>query len=88
MPLFAQADLYIDFKESPEGPRGVNLLKSMCGMKGVPLVPEAVVMAEKVDQDTQRILVAINGAIEAGNRRTGHRGIPPTADAVLTRVIF
>jgi hypothetical protein len=67
LPLFAQADLYIDFKESPEGPRGVNLLKLMCGMKGVPLVPEAVVMAEKVDQDTQRILVAINGAIEAGN---------------------
>jgi hypothetical protein len=29
LPLFAQADLYIDFKESPEGPRGVNLLKLM-----------------------------------------------------------
>jgi tetratricopeptide (TPR) repeat protein len=45
----------------------VNLLKLMCGMRGVSLVPEAVVLAEKVDQDAQRILVAINGAIEAGN---------------------
>jgi hypothetical protein len=67
LPLFAQADLYIDFEESPEGPRGVNLLKLMCGMRGVSLAPEAVVMAQKVDQDVQRILVAINGAVEAGN---------------------
>jgi hypothetical protein len=27
LPLFAQSDLYIGFQESPEGPRGVNLLK-------------------------------------------------------------
>lgn len=67
MPLFAQADLYIDFNESPEGPRGVNLLKLMCGMTGVSLVPEAVKMAETVDQDAQRILLIINGAVEAGN---------------------
>jgi len=66
LPLFAQADLYIDFEESPEGPRGVNLLKLLCGMRGVPLAPEAVVMAQEVDQDAHRILVAINGAIEAG----------------------
>jgi len=67
LPLFARADLYTDFVESPEGPRGVNLLKLMCGMKGVSLAPEAVVMAQKVDQDAQRILVAINGAADAGN---------------------
>jgi tetratricopeptide (TPR) repeat protein len=67
LPLFAQADLYIDFEESAEGPRGANLLKLMCGMRGVSLAPEAVVMAQKVDQDTQRILVAINGAVEAEN---------------------
>lgn len=36
-------------------------------MRGVSLAPEAVVMAQKVDQDAQRILVAINGAVEAGN---------------------
>ena len=67
LPIFAQADLYIDFEESPEGPRGVNLLKLICGMRAVSLAPEAVVMAQKVDQDAKQILIAINGAVEAGN---------------------
>jgi tetratricopeptide (TPR) repeat protein len=67
LPLFAQSDLYIDFGESPEGPRGVNLLKLMCGMRGVSLNPEVVVMAQEVDQNAKHILVSINGAVEAGN---------------------
>lgn len=67
LPLFARTDLYIDFVDSPEGPRGVNLLKLICGMRGVSLAPEAVKMAQKVDQDAQQMLASINGAIEAGN---------------------
>jgi len=67
LPLFSRADLFIDFEGSPEGPRGVNLLKLMCGMKGVALPHEAVQMAQKVDQDARQIMVAINGAVEAGN---------------------
>jgi tetratricopeptide (TPR) repeat protein len=65
LPLFAQGDLYIDFEESPEGPRGVNLLKLMCGMRGVTLAPEAVEMAQQVDQYVKQSLVAIKGAVEA-----------------------
>jgi tetratricopeptide (TPR) repeat protein len=80
LPLFAQSDLYIDFEDSPEGPRGVNLLKLMCGMRGVSLPPVAVQMAQKVDQDTKRILSAIKGADEAGNsarlRELGISGDP------------
>lgn len=67
LPLFAQADLYVDFEESPEGPRGVNMLKLMCGMCGVPLAPDAVKMAEQVDEDAKQSLAQIRGAIEAGN---------------------
>ncbi len=67
LPLFAQGDLYIDFEESPEGPRGVNLLKLMCGMRGIPLTPEAVELAQQVDQDVKQSLVAIKGAVEAEN---------------------
>ena len=67
LPLFARVDLYIDFADSLEGPRGVNLLKLICGMRGVSLTPEAVKMAQKVDQDAQRILTSINGAVEGGN---------------------
>lgn len=66
LPLFAQGDLYIDFEDSPEK-RGVNLLKLICGIKGDSLAPEAVILAQKIDQDAQQILIAIKGAIEAGN---------------------
>jgi tetratricopeptide (TPR) repeat protein len=67
LPLFAQADLYVGFEESPEGPRGVNLLKVMCGMRGIPLAPDAVVMAEQVDEDARQSMTQIRGAIAAGN---------------------
>src|SRR5262245_44494395 len=67
LPLFAQADLYVGFEDSPEGPRGVNLLRLMCGMRGIPLAPEAVVMAQQVDEDARQSMNQIRGAIEAGN---------------------
>jgi hypothetical protein len=67
LPLFAQPDLYVGFEESPEGPRGVNLLKLMCGLRGGALPPEAVVMAQQVDADAKQAMIQINGAIEAGN---------------------
>ena len=67
LPLFALTDLYIDFEDSPEGPRGVNLLKLLCGIKGLPLQSDAVKMAQKVDQDTQQLLITINGAVEGTN---------------------
>jgi tetratricopeptide (TPR) repeat protein len=67
LPLFANADLYVGFEESPEGPRGVNLLRLLCGMRGVPLPPEAVVKAQQVDADTKQAMIQINGAIEADN---------------------
>ena len=67
LPLFAQADLYVGCEESPEGPRGVNLLRLMCGMRGVKLAPAAVDMAEEVDVDAKQAMAQINGAIEAGN---------------------
>ena len=67
LPLFARADLYVGFEESPEGPRGVNLLKLMCGMRAIALPPEAVVMAQQVDADAKQAMIQINGATEAGN---------------------
>lgn len=67
LPLFARADLYVSFEESPEGPRGVNLLKLMCGMRGIPLPPEAVVMTQQVDAEAKQAMIQINGAIDAGN---------------------
>ncbi|GAA0948541.1 toll/interleukin-1 receptor domain-containing protein [Virgisporangium aurantiacum] len=70
LPLFAEQDLYVDFKENPEGPSGVNLLRLMCGMRGITLAPEAVVLAQRVDEDAKQAMVQIRGAIEAGNAGT------------------
>ena len=67
LPLFAQSDLFFEFEDSPEGPRGEKLLRLMCGMRGVSLSSEAVKLAQKVDQDEQLTLIAVNGAIEAEN---------------------
>jgi tetratricopeptide (TPR) repeat protein len=67
LPLFAQADLYVGFEDSPEGPRGVNLLRIMCGLRGIPLSEAAVKQAQKVDEATHLILVQIKAAIEGDN---------------------
>ena len=67
LPLFAQADLYVGFEESPEGPHGVNLLKLMFGMRGAMPPREAVVVLRHLDADPKQAMVQINGAIEAGN---------------------
>jgi tetratricopeptide (TPR) repeat protein len=67
LPLFAQGDLYVDFEDSPEGPRGVRFLDLLCGMKDVERNPEAVALAQQVDQDAKRAMVSVKGAIESGN---------------------
>ena len=67
LPLFAQMDLWVGFESSPEGPRGVNLLRLLCGMRGVDLDDQAVKLAEEVDRDAKRVMIAINGAVEAEN---------------------
>lgn len=67
LPLFARTDLYIDFAESPEGPRGANLIRLICGMRAIPPDPEAVELAETVDREVQGLLTRIEGAVEAGN---------------------
>lgn len=83
LPLFAQADLYIDFEQSPEGPRGVNLLKLICGLRGVSLAPEAVVMAQKVDQNAHQVMLTIKGAIEAENPVRLHEIATSTEPGIL-----
>jgi tetratricopeptide (TPR) repeat protein len=65
LPLFALADLYVDFQDSPEGPRGVNLLRLIAGLRAVPLAPEAVRLAQEVDEGARQALIAIAAAVEA-----------------------
>lgn len=67
LPLFAQADLWVEFGDSPEGPRGFNLLKLLCGMKDCKPDPAAVKLAEEVDEKASETLIRIKAAVEAGN---------------------
>ncbi len=67
LPLFDRADLYVDFLDSPDGPRGANLLRLMCGMCGVPLDPEAVKLCQKIDEAASQILLHIKASVNAGN---------------------
>ncbi len=67
LPLFARADLYEDFDGSPEGPGGVRLLRLLCGLRGVPLSPEAVKMAEEVDAAAKKMLLEIAAAKQTRN---------------------
>jgi tetratricopeptide (TPR) repeat protein len=67
LPPFAQADLYVDFEGEPEGPRGVNLLRLVCGLRGVPLAEDAVRLAQEVDESAQQALIKIGAAVEASN---------------------
>ena len=67
LPLFARDDLYIDFRESPEGPRGVGLLRLLWGLTGKPLPPGAVALAEEVDESARRMLLEIEASVEADN---------------------
>ena len=67
LPRFSQADLYVDFEGEPEGPRGANLLRLICGLRGVPLAEEAVRLAQDVDESALQALVKISAAVEASN---------------------
>ena len=73
LPLFAQSDLYLDFSDSPEGPRGEKLLRLICGLRGVALAPEAVSLAQQVDRTVKEALIAIQAAVEAENSARLHQ---------------
>ena len=68
LPLFARADTYLDFSDSPDRPRGANLLRLIAGLVGQPLTPDAARFAQEVDEAQQQALNEIEGAIKANNQ--------------------
>lgn len=70
LPLFAQAKLWIDFKDSPDGPTGTNLLRLVCGLHGLPLPPEGVRLAAVHDEAVRRSAARIDAARAAGDADT------------------
>lgn len=67
LPAAAQAKLWLDFSDSPEGPRGSNLLRLLYGLQNKPLPPQAVKLALEVDEDTKKNLISIRAARNNGD---------------------
>ena len=53
LPGFAASKIYVDFSEQREGPRGSGLLQLLYGLSGEPLPPDAIALAEQIDEATQ-----------------------------------
>jgi hypothetical protein len=64
---FAQSKLWIDFSRQPEGPAGSGLLQLLCGLQGLPLPPDAVKLAAKVDEEMKEGLLSVRACREAGD---------------------
>lgn len=67
LPLFARSDLFVDFSDTPDGPRGANLLRLLWGLRQEPLPDQAVEFAQKLDEAVKSAVVSIKAAIEAEN---------------------
>ena len=68
LPPFAGDSIYLDFRDSPEGPRGVELLRLLYGVLGKPLPDGAVRLANEVDVETKGALAEVVAARMAGDR--------------------
>lgn len=59
--------IQVDFSASREGPTGSNLLRLLYGLHGQPMSPDAVHLAEQVDEQTRHALAAIAAARSNGD---------------------
>ncbi len=59
--------IYVDFQNSPEGPRGIELLRLLYGVLGRPLPGDAVRLANAVDNETNASLAEVKAARLAGD---------------------
>lgn len=67
LPLFAQAKLWIDFSELPDGPTGLGMLRLLNGLHDKPLSDEAVHAAETYDEALMRARARVAAARNAGD---------------------
>jgi tetratricopeptide (TPR) repeat protein len=88
LPNFAQAKLWLDFSEAREGPRGASLLRLLYGLQDKPLPPQAITLADRVDDETRNAGAAIRAARNNGDaehliRLAAGTSIPWTAAPTL-----
>jgi tetratricopeptide (TPR) repeat protein len=69
LPLFAEARIFLDFADYPDGPNGGELLRLLHSIAGVPLSDEAARFAAAQDDAAQQAANKIAGAVEIGNEK-------------------
>ena len=67
LPTFAQTQVFLDFSQYPDGPRGGDLLRLIHGIVGQSLSAEAVNYAFKQDEEAKAASTKIAAAIMVGN---------------------
>jgi tetratricopeptide (TPR) repeat protein len=67
LPTFAQTQLFLDFSNYPDGPRGGDLLRLVHGLVGQSLSAEAVKYAFQQDEEAKTAAAKIAAAIMVGN---------------------
>lgn len=67
LPALASSKIYVDFADQREGPGGRGLLQLLYGLSGAPLPPDAIVLAAKIDDDTQNDRLTIRAARASGD---------------------
>ena len=68
LPGFAASKIYVDFSQQREGPGGTGLLQLLYGLSGEPLPPDAIALAEQIDEATQDDLLTIRAARASGDK--------------------
>jgi tetratricopeptide (TPR) repeat protein len=63
LPFLEAGDLYTDFTQYPDGPRGGELLRLLYGLSGKPLDAAAVLAVQQLDEDTTTVLHDIAAAL-------------------------
>ncbi|HVT94104.1 MAG TPA: TRAFs-binding domain-containing protein [Bryobacteraceae bacterium] len=70
LPGFASGKIYVDFAQQREGPGGSGLLRLLYGLSGEPLPPDAIALAEQIDESTRDDQLTLRAARASGDVAT------------------
>ena len=68
LPEEVQQDVWIDFREHPDGPNGGGLMKLLFALADAPLTGRAVEFAAQQDEESRRDSLAIEARVELADR--------------------
>jgi tetratricopeptide (TPR) repeat protein len=67
LPPLVREEVYVDFTDYPDGPRGGELIKLMHGALGAPISKEVLLAAQALDDETKELLIRLHAARDIEN---------------------